>query len=309
MKLSVFSTCLNELDRSAMLAWLQQHGVKFLELGCGAYPGTRHADVQRLVGDAPYRRQLQADLESTGIHLAALSCHGNPLHPQKNIAQKHHTDLLAAIDAARLLSVPVVVCFSGQSGDSRLVGESTPNWPILGWPEEFAGLREQQWERDLIPYWRGVALYAEQRGIQLALEMHGGFAVHNPASVLRLREACGSAIGANLDPSHLWWQGMEPLKAVEMLGSAIFHVHLKDTVFNAEVLAMHGIFDTTAYAYASQRSWRFGVPGEGHDATWWRAFVASLEQQKFAGVMSVEVEALVPPQVAVMQTLEWMRAL
>lgn len=43
------------------------------------------------------------------------------------------------------------------------------------------------------------------------------------------REAVGPEIGCNFDPSHLIWQGMEPVTVIRALKDAIFHVHAKDT--------------------------------------------------------------------------------
>lgn len=314
MKLSVFSTALQQLDWSAMLRWLADHGVQHLELGCGAYPGKRHADAMRLRDDTAYRRQMQADLSTHGLSLAALSCHGNPLHPNPAVAQAHHHDLLASIEAAHAMEVPVVVCFSGQSGDRPAQpggghAMPTPNWPVVAWPDEYRTLRAWQWEHCLIPYWQPVAARAQQLGVRLALEMHGGFAVHNPATLLRLRHACGPALGANLDPSHCWWQGMDPLISVELLGPALFHVHLKDTTFNAHAMAQNGVLDSTPFDDVANRAWHFSMPGDGHDADVWQSLIAALRHVDYAGVLSIEHEAPIDPLLGVPQTLRFMRSL
>jgi sugar phosphate isomerase/epimerase len=314
MQLSVFSTALQELDWAAMLRWLQAHDVHQLELGCGAYPGTRHADAHLLLADAQQRRALLADLAAHHIALAALSCHGNPLHPDPAVAQAHDRDLAATVELAHALHVPVVVCFSGQSGDrpdpdNAGAHFSTPNWPVVAWPDDFQTLRTWQWEERLIPYWKKMAHRAQQLGVQLALEMHGGFAVHNPATLLRLREACGPALGANLDPSHCWWQGMDPLVSVELLGAALFHVHLKDTVFNARALAENGVLDATAFSQPARRAWHFAMPGDGHGADFWRQLLQSLQRVDYRGVLSIEHEAPIAPLLGVPQTLRFMREL
>lgn len=314
MKLSVFSTALQELDWSAMLRWLADHGVQHLELGCGAYPGKHHADALRLRDDVAYRRQMQDDLSTHGLALAALSCHGNPLHPNPDLAKAHRQDLLATIEVAHDMEVPVVVCFSGQSGDCPAHAGSgdamsTPNWPVVAWPEEYRVLRTWQWEHCLIPYWQPVAARAQALGVKLALEMHGGFAVHSPATLLRLRHACGPALGANLDPSHCWWQGIDPLIAVELLGQALFHVHLKDTTFNPRALVENGLLDSTPFDDVANRAWHFSMPGEGHDAHVWRALIGALRRIDYVGVLSIEHEAQIAPLLGVPQTLRFMRSL
>jgi sugar phosphate isomerase/epimerase len=314
MQLSVFSTALQELDWSGMLRWLQEQDVHHLELGCGAYPGTRHANAHGLLADVNLRQGLQADLEAHQITVAALSCHGNPLHPNPTVALAHDRDLAAAVELAHAMQVPVVVCFSGQSGDRPGPDNadnhfSTPNWPVVAWPEDYQTLRTWQWEERLIPYWKKMAQRAQQLGVQLALEMHGGFAVHNPATLLRLRDACGPALGANLDPSHCWWQGMDPLVSLELLGAALFHVHLKDTVFNARAMAENGVLDTTAFAQSARRAWHFAMPGDGHGADFWRQLLQSLQSANYSGVLSIEHEAPMAPLQGVPMTLRFMRNL
>ena len=314
MKLSVFSTALQELDWPGMLRWLQSHGVHYLELGCGGFPGTHHADARMLITDVSWRKALLANLDAHQITLAALSCHGNPVHPDPAIAHAHNLDLMAAIELAHALQVPVVVCFSGQSGDRANPGDvpnmsTTPNWPVVTWPDDFQTLRTWQWEQCLIPYWQKTAQRAAELGIKLALEMHGGFAVHNPATLLRLREACGPSLGANLDPSHCWWQGMDPLVSIELLGPALFHVHLKDTVFNARALAENGVLDATPFSDPVRRAWHFALPGVGHGAGFWSQFVRDLRRIDYAGVLSIEHEAPVSPLLGVPQTLRFMRDL
>ena len=314
MQLSVFSTALQELDWPGMLRWLQAHEVQYLELGCGAFPGTRHSDAHLLLADAKLRNTLLADLAAHQITLAALSCHGNPLHPNPAIAHAHDRDLAAAVELAHAMQVPVVVCFSGQSGDRPGANQgdahfSTPNWPVVAWPDDFQTLRTWQWEERLIPYWKSMAHRAQQLGVQLALEMHGGFAVHNPATLLRLRDACGPALGANLDPSHCWWQGMDPLVSVELLGAALFHVHLKDTVFNPRAMAENGVLDATPFAQSDWRAWRFAMPGEGHGVDFWRQLLRSLQGVNYKGVLSIEHEAPIAPLLGVPQTLRFMRDL
>lgn len=304
VRLAIFSTGLQDLDRPALLDWLAAQEVRELELGCGGYPGTRHADAQRLAADPAERRALQAELAARDIRLAALSCHGNPLHPDPAVARAHQADLLAALDAAHALEVPVLVCFSGQPGAAGV-----PNWPVVAWPDEYAALREQQWQTQLIPYWQPVAERARALGVSLAMELHGGFAVHSPGTLLRLRAACGPALGANLDPSHCWWQQIDPLAAVAALGSALVHVHLKDTVFNPAALALHGVLDPTPFDRPDERAWRFGMPGEGHDSDWWRRLLDSLDAQGYAGALSIEHEAPEPAGEGIPQTLRFIRAL
>jgi sugar phosphate isomerase/epimerase len=307
MRLAVFNTALQDLDRPAMLAWLAERGVEWLELGCGAYPGTRHADAHALRSDPAARAALQSDLRAHGVRLAALSCHGNPLHPDAALASRHQADLRAAVEAASALEVPVVVAFSGQPGSEG--STHSPNWPVVAWPEEFAALRERQWLQHIIPFWQAASSHAQSMGVTIALELHGGFAVHSPSTLLRLREACGAALAANIDPSHLWWQGIDPVAALRRLGSAVAHMHVKDTVFNHEALALHGLLDATPHSQPFERAWRFGVPGEGHDAQAWQGILNALTDIGYVGALSIEHEAPMPARDGIVQALHFMRGL
>lgn len=303
-ELAVFSTGLHDLTWPAALRWLSEQGVRALELGCGGYPGTKFAHPQTLREDDGARRSLQAELRAHGLRLAALSCHGNLLHPDAAIAAAHRADFEAALEAASALEVPVLVGFSGQGGEP---GTLTPNWPVVTWPFEAASLREWQWETQLLPLWQPLAARAAALGVTIALEMHGGFAVHSPGTLMRLRQACGPALAANLDPSHLWWQGIDAVAAARWLGEAVAHVHMKDVVFNAEALVRHGVLDPTPMDRPDERAWRFALPGEGHAADHWQALRAALLQTGYRGVFSIEHEAPLPPLPGIAQTLAYLR--
>lgn len=283
---------------------MQINSIPTLELGVGGYPGTIHADARQLLGDSNQRAWWRQQTQARGLRISALSCHGNPLHPDTAWAQKFHDDFMASLEAANALEVPVVVGFSGQGGTGGI-----PNWPVVAWPNEYANLHEQQWQEQLIPYWQAVAARAQALGVKIALEMHGGFAVHSPSTLLRLREACGSAIGANLDPSHLWWQLIDPAVAAQLLGLALFHVHLKDVRFNPEALNRHGVLDLTSHSQPVQRSWSFAVPGDGHSADNWQTLIQAIMATDYQGIFSIEHEAPMPALEGIRRCLDFMAAL
>jgi sugar phosphate isomerase/epimerase len=126
--------------------------------------------------------------------------------------------------------------------------------------------------------------------VRLAFEMHPGFVVYNPASLFRLREAVGDVIGANLDPSHLFWQQIDPLIAIRELGPAIFHVHAKDTAVDPVNMARNGVLDVGSYAKPAERSWIFRSVGDGHDLLFWKQFVSALRLVGYDHVLSIEHE-------------------
>lgn len=205
MKLGVFTVLFQQKSFEEMLDHVASKGLEAVELGTGGYPGNAHCKPDELLEDEGKRKAFQQAIASRNLIVSSLSCHGNPLHPQKDIAKSFHDDFIKTVDLASKLEVPVVTTFSGCPGDSE--DAKYPNWPVAPWPPDYQEILDWQWENKIIPYWKEMAKYASDRGVKIALELHGGFSVHTPATLLRLREACGETIGANLDPSHMWWQG------------------------------------------------------------------------------------------------------
>ena len=120
--------------------------------------------------------------------------------------------------------------------------------------------------------------------------MHPGFCVYNPETLLKLRAAVGDVIGANLDPSHLIWQGIDPVMAIRALEGAIYHVHAKDTKVDKYNTAVNGVLDTKHYGDEIHRSWIFRTVGYGNNEEFWRAFVSNLRLCGYDKVLSIEHE-------------------
>jgi sugar phosphate isomerase/epimerase len=120
--------------------------------------------------------------------------------------------------------------------------------------------------------------------------MHPGMAVYNPETLLRLRAAAGETIGCNFDPSHLFWQGADPIEVVRALGSSILHVHAKDTAIDPHNARRDGVLDTTPYADAAHRSWIFRTVGYGHGAEFWKSLISALRLVGYDHVLSIEHE-------------------
>ena len=178
--------------------------------------------------------------------------------------------------------------FSGCPGDSPT--GKRPNWVTCPWPDDFSEIVQWQWEARVIPYWKREAKYAADRGIKIGFEMHPGFVVYNSETLLRLREACGRNIGANFDPSHLFWQGMDPIACLRTLRDCIWHVHAKDCIIDAANTAVNGVLDTKHYGDEINRSWIFRTVGYGHGEEFWRNFVSTLRMIGYDGVLSIEHE-------------------
>jgi Sugar phosphate isomerases/epimerases len=290
MKLGVFTVLFSKQPLEEALDYIRSKGLEAVEIGAGGYPGNAHCNPSELLQDEGKRKAFLHAVESRGMIISALSCHGNPLHPQKAIAKAFHDSLIETIDLAGKLGVPVVNTFSGCPGDSD--DAKYPNWPVAPWPNDYQELLDWQWNHKVIPYWKEVAKYASERNVKIGLELHGGFSVHTPATLLRLRDAVGETIGANLDPSHMWWQGIDPVQAVQILGraGAIHHFHAKDTTIDPINVNKHGLTDMQPYTMMLDRAWQFRTVGFGHDLKTWADILSALRLTGYDYVVSIEHE-------------------
>lgn len=289
MKLCVLANLYAKKSLDEALSILKSKGVEAVEIGCGGYPGKDHADPDVLLNDEAAFAEWIATFKKYDIELAALACHVNPVHPDAEIAAAHDRDLRNAILLAEKAGVETVITFSGCPGDHP--GAKYPNWVTCPWPEDFLAVLDYQWNEVLIPYWKDLAAFAEAHNVKkIALELHPGFCCYNTESLLKLRAAVGPVIGANFDPSHLVWQGMEPAAAIRMLGDAIYHVHAKDNKVDAINTAKIGVLDTKHYGDELNRSWVFRALGYGHDVSWWKDLVSNLRLVGYDGVLSIEHE-------------------
>jgi sugar phosphate isomerase/epimerase len=289
MKLGVFTPVFGGLSVSEMLAKVRalKH-VEAVELGTGGWPGSDHLDLDALLNDKSRADDYRKMLADAGLTISALSCHGNPLHPDREKAKSYDDVFKKTVRLASQMEVPVVVTFSGCPGDSDTA--TYPNWVTCPWPPEFLDVLEWQWEKKTIPYWCGAARFAGEHGVKVALEAHPGFIVYNVDSALRLRAAVGPNVGVNFDPSHLFWQGVDVAAAIRALGDSIFHVHAKDVALDSQNVAVNGVLDTKTYRRMPERSWLFRSVGWGHGELEWKRIVSALRLVGYDYVMSIEHE-------------------
>lgn len=288
MKVGLFTVLFQHLPWEEALDKVKEFGIDAVEVGTGNYPGKAHCDPDELLKDASKRKRFVQAALDRGITISALSCQGNPLNPNKEIATKHHDTWKKTVELASELEIPVVCNFSGCPGDSPKAEK--PNWVTCSWPNEYSEILKWQWEEVAIPYWQKEAEFAKSKGINIALEMHPGFLVYNPETLLRLRKAAGDNIGANFDPSHLIWQGINPSEAIRYLKGAIYHFHAKDTYLDNANIARKGVLDTASYTNLSERSWTFRSVGYGLDAKAWRDMITALRLIGYDYVLSIEHE-------------------
>ncbi|ULG74381.1 sugar phosphate isomerase/epimerase family protein [Macrococcus brunensis] len=290
MKLGVFNPLFNDKSFEEMLDYVQASGVEAVEVGTGGYPGSKHIDVDQLLEDEAAREAYLKAFAEHGLFISSFSCHGNPISPDADFRRESDETLRKTIKLAALMNVPVVNTFSGTAGESEEAKQ--PNWPVVAWPTEYADIYNWQWENKLIPYWQDIAEVAKEANVKIGLELHGGFLVHSPYTLLKLREATNEFIGANLDPSHMWWQGIDPVAAIKILGkeNAIHHFHAKDTYLDQDNINMYGLLDMQPYGDVKTRSWTFRSVGCGHDMTEWTQMMSALRTYNYDYIVSIEHE-------------------
>lgn len=289
MKLGVLTVLFGDKPLDKTLEYLKSIGIEELEIGAGGYPGKAHCNPEVLLADQKAFDTFKGTIKEYGMPINALACHGNPVHPDKKIAEGFRRDFRNAVLLAEKLGVQKIIGFSGCPGDSE--NAKYPNWVTCPWPEDFYRVLNYQWNEVLIPYWKEEVEFCKAHGItKIAFEMHPGFCVYNPETLLRLREAVGDIVGANFDPSHLIWQGIDPVAAIRRLGKAIYHVHAKDTKVDPYNKAVNGVLDTKHYGDEINRSWVFRTVGYGNDMQFWRDMISNFRLVGYDDILSIEHE-------------------
>ena len=290
--IGVFDPVYEHLSLDEMLDKVSALGLEAMEIGTGGYPNNHHCPLDDLVQDRAKAKAWQKKFEDKGLRVATLSCHGNPVHPNAQHAQKDVDTFHKTVLLAEMLDVKVIVGFSGCPGGTP--ADTQPNWITYRWPPEYNQMLKWQWKEKVIPYWQDAAKYARSHGIKrLAFEMHPNFVVYNPFTLMKLREAVGEQIGANCDLSHLFWQGCDPVEVIHFLGKqgALFHAHMKDTVIFPENCAKYGVlnfaFDKGDLATSSDT---FRAVGYGHSASLWKSVVQAYMDVDYEGILSIENE-------------------
>ncbi|CAN5650535.1 sugar phosphate isomerase/epimerase [soil metagenome] len=288
IRLGVFDPIFGDLGLDDMLDRVVAYGLGAVEIATGNAPGDRRCRPAELLADGAALKRFRDAIESRDLQLSALACQGNPLHPDEARAAREDTVFRDTVRLAERLGVGVVNVFSGCPGDGR--GSRTPVWQVYTWPDEHGDVLAWQWDAVVIPYWREAAAFAAEHGVHLGFEMHPNFVVYNPPTWQRLRDAVGGAVFINLDPSHLFWQGIDVIDFIGRHGQWIVHVDCKDTAINPRRVARQGLLDTSTSRGPVERSWLFRSVGDGNDAEFWTRFVKALRAVGYDHVLSIEHE-------------------
>ncbi|HKS98061.1 MAG TPA: sugar phosphate isomerase/epimerase [Rugosimonospora sp.] len=293
MKLGAYTACLHDRPLPEALAVLAGLGLESAEVNSGGFIPEPHLPVADILASAQARQDYLGVFAASGVTLTALNCNGNPLHPNRVVRDKHAADLLRSIEVAALLGVGRVVAMSGTPAASAT--GTNPAWNVLPWDSAYLDVRDYQWNEVAIPFWSTVQERAAHFDVKVCIEMHPHNVVYNPATLVRLVESIRAThVGAELDPSHLFWQGIEPIEAVAHLGGLVYNAAAKDTRINPAA-RINGVLDDrfgrvrphepgavglggpyTLSRWPTDSSWDFVAVGRGHDVDWWRGFLEAL---------------------------------
>jgi sugar phosphate isomerase/epimerase len=290
MKLCAVSESLGHLSFMEAAKASADLGLAGLEIGMGNWNAAPHAHLPSLLESKEKQQEFLSVFEQNGLSLAALNCSGNQLHPVDG--ERQSKIVYDTVRVAELLGVHTIVLMSGLPAGGP--NDLKPNWVTCAWPLENREILDWQWNEKLLPYWEKLASFARECGVtKLCIELHGHQLVYNVPALLKLRREIGRSVGANLDPSHLFWMGADPLAAVNALGDAIHHVHAKDTYLNDAALSLTGRLETMGHENVKDRAWSYITLGYGHGEQWWREFCYRLRLNGYDGWLSIEHEDII----------------
>ena len=307
MKIGLTTDSLGTLKFDELVETAANLGIQTLEFGCGNWSSAPHLNLDAMLGSESERSNFLAKIRDHGLEISALNCSGNQLSPGER-GKAHDQVVRNTFKLAGLLNVTRIVMMSGLPGGP---GDQNANWIVTAWPPEVHEILKYQWEEVAIPYWRELANEAHANGIEkICIEQHGHQLVYNTDTMLKLRDAVGEIIGVNFDPSHAMWMGGDPLRAIRELGSAIYHVHAKDTRVDSEISALNTRLETKANERVAERAWNYVTLGYGHSELWWRDFVSQLKLNGYNDVLSIEHEDInLPPIVGVQRSIDLLKNL
>lgn len=292
MKLALCTDVLGDLSFTDMLDKVKEYGIEAVEMTAGGWSPCPHVSTNELLEDEKKLEEFKQELKQRHIEIAALNCSGNPLCPGE-LGEKHTKTAYQTVDLAEKLGVKKIVMMSGLPGGGS--EDKFPNWitSTVSWHEYMPSVLEYQWNEVAIPWWKEFADYAQKHGIEkIALEAFPSQLVYSASTLLKLREAVGGIIGINLDPSHLFIMGADPIAAIRPLEGAIYHVHGKDARIESRLADVDGLLESLPVTATKDRTWNYVAVGCGHDQQWWKEFFSNLSMAGYEGYVSLEMEDL-----------------
>ena len=306
MRLGLITTGILQHDFERGLDRVRELGLETIELGCAGFHSKKYADPAALLASDDAFARWRAAFEERELGISALAVHGEPLSPDPEVARRYEGEFAQACDLAERIGVTRLTLLAGLPEGGP--GDRTPCWVVTPFPPYNLNAVAWQWEERLVPYWREKSRIASDHGCRLCFEMSPSDMVFNPETLLRLRDEVGPSIGCNFDPSHLFWQQIDPIEAIAVLGEAIYHVHAKDTRQHDRQVRINGVLDPKAHSAFASRAWVFRTVGYGHGHSFWCDFVSALRTIGYDDVVSIEHEDdLIDPDEGLAKAADFLR--
>jgi len=290
MRIGLFTDGLQHLSRRDAFAWCVAHGLTDVEMSVGSWGARTHLDLGRLLAEPAAREELHRDLEQAGLTFTAVNAAGNPLHPDPALRAKAQAAIRGAVELAALLGIDRVVTMAGCPGGRT--GGPIGVFGLWSVSNDDEGIWSWQMEAEVGPYWRELSDWtaATAPDVRICLELHPGVSVYSVDTYRALRSFTVDNVWVNLDPSHFWWQGADPVAVIGELGGAIGWAHGKDTTIYPDRVAVRGVLDHQFPPDPATSSWHFSAVGDGHDVPTWTALLAALAAAGHDTVVSIEHE-------------------
>ncbi|MFA4043362.1 MAG: hypothetical protein HZRFUVUK_000127 [Candidatus Fervidibacterota bacterium] len=269
-------------------------GYDGLELACWG----DHLDVRKAAEDKNYCEERKQLLARYGLNVWAISNHlvgqavldpiderhkailpphvwgdGDP----NGVRERAIEEMKLTARAAKNLGVQVVNGFTG-----------SPIWHLV-YP--FPPVPPQMIEdgfKKFAETWKPILDEFEACGVKFALEVHPteiAFDLHTARKALEAVDY-HPAFGFNFDPSHLHWQGVDPVKFIYEFPDRIFHMHVKDAIVTLD--GRSGILSSHLPFGDPRRGWDFRSPGRGRIN--FEEIIRALNNIGYNGPLSVEWE-------------------
>jgi sugar phosphate isomerase/epimerase len=307
MKLGVYNAILHDRPLSEALKVIADLGLTGIEINTGGFlPPVHVPNIDEILTSEVARDEYLALFEGTGVSIAGLNCNGNPLHPDREIGEKHAEDIRRSIRLAHRLGQKRVVTMSGLPGGEP--GATVTNWIVNAWNSAALDVLDYQWEV-AAKFWKEIDQLARELDVKVALELHPQNLVFNTADVRKLIELTGAThVGVELDASHLFWQQMDPVAVIRELGPLVFHAAAKDVRINKENAALYGVLDNSfrrlspeedrtnlggnewVNEWPKDSAWDFVALGRGHDTAYWTEFLRALHEVDPDMMVNIEHE-------------------
>lgn len=279
MKIGFLTVALSGLGITEVVKWASENGFEAIEVAAWPVVNERDYSATTVDVDRISKREIEEIkelLEKTGIIISSLAYYDNNLsaNPEKRKFVNDH--LIKVINLANELGVELVGTFIGRDVTKDVEGNL------------------KEFEKVFKP----IISYAESKNVRLMIEncpMMGwdekekiGNIFYSPQLWREIFRITPDSFGLNLDPSHLYWLGVDIFSVVPEFASRIFHVHAKDVEIDENTLFEQGILGYFGTNLHGKSWWIYRLPGFGEID--WGRFIKELKKVGYDFVISIEHE-------------------